>query len=425
MKTLSNGVRLVFVPMEGVESVSVSVFVGCGGRYESDKVAGISHFLEHMVFKGTKSFPTYDDVHVVERLGGAMNAYTDIDATKFYAKVLSVDWKVTLDVISDLVLSPLLPQKEFDPERKVIIEEMAMHEDDLPWKAEEVYHQLTFSGSSLGTRIIGTRESLMQIDRDVMSEFRKKMYKSGNIVVVISGKITEKEKIESRVKELFESLPASDNGGFTPFRDGQDKSRVIVIEKPKAEQANLIMGFKVCGRLSDDKYPLQVLNLILGSGFTSRLYRKIREEKGLCYSIYSGMSNYSEIGEWSVSAGLNLDRLDEAIDEILAQLKLFLDKGADLQEVETAKKRFSAAAAFQMESPDRLGEFYGRQVLMGEKVLTVHEYLERITSVTASQVLGVARKYFDMKKINLALVGKYKKEKAEEQLLKRLGFSGH
>lgn len=418
--SLDNGVRLVLVPMPSVPSVSAAVFVACGSRYEPKKISGVSHFLEHMVFKGTKKYPTYDDVHIIEKIGGVQNAYTGTDITKYYAKVLSADWEQTLDVVTDLALAPLLPAKDFDMERKVIYEEMAMHEDDLPDKSGEVFHQLMYGQTGLGRRIIGTQESLARVNREEMAGYRQKTYKAGDVVVVVSGRVDEEKEVEKWVENRFGTLKKEKNKRFERVGEYQGGKRIRVLSKPKAQQANLVLGFPGCSRFSDDKYPLQIFNLLMGVGFTSRFFRKIREELGLCYGISSSVSTYHETGDWGVWAGLNTDRLEEALSAILDQIKLVLDQGVKESEVEISKKRFTTAAAFRMESPEGMGEFYGRQVVYGQPVLTVEEYLKKIEAVTVSDVERVVKKYFIGHKLNLAVVGKFKKTDEDKftQLLK-------
>jgi predicted Zn-dependent peptidase len=421
VEKLSNGVRIVLVPMESVSSTSVGVYVACGSRYETEDISGVSHFLEHMVFKGTKKYPSFDDVHVVERIGGIQNAYTSTDVTKYYAKVLANDWEKTLDVTSQLALEPLLPDREFDVERKVIFEEMAMYEDDLPSKSDEVFHNLMYGDNSLGRRIIGSQETLSRVTRDVMEKYMKEKYKSGDIVVVISGKIENTKEVIKAVKDRFEALPKAANGGFEIVTHSQDKSRVNVVTKPKAEQANLVVGFPTCDRFSEDKYALQVFNLLMGVGFTSRLFKKIREEKGLCYSIRSGLSTYHELGDWSIWAGLDTKRVDEALSSILDELKKVLMQGVSQEELRVAKKRHASGTAFQMESPDAVGEFYGKRVVYGLPMMTIDEYLEKIESVTLSDIERITKKYFLSDKLNLVVVGKFHK-KDESRWLKLLSL---
>lgn len=413
LKTLDNGVRLLLVPMPSMASLSVATFVACGSRYEPEEISGISHYLEHMVFKGTKSYPTPDDVHIIERMGGMQNAYTSIDVTKYYAKVLAEDWEKTLDVVTELCLYPTLPEKDFDMERKVILEEIAMHEDDLPDKSGEVFHSLLYGNNPMGRRIIGSSESLGRVDRSVMEKYHSDYYNSSDLVVVMAGKVDNESHIEQAVEDAYGKMARTKNRGFETVALSQNKIRVEVVNKPRAQQANLVLGLPACDRFNEDKYSLQVLNLLLGVGFTSRFFRKIREEKGLCYSISSSVSTYHENGDWAVWAGLNTERIDEAIGAIIDELKLLLDKGVDEAEVEVSKKRFATAAAFRMESPDGLGEFYGRQLVYGQPLLTVEEYLEKINRVTVSDIVRVTKKYFDGNKFNLAVVGKYKKADEE------------
>ena len=277
-----NGVRLVMVSMEGVESLSVGVFCACGGRYEPAEISGVSHFLEHMAFKGTKNFPTYDDVHSVERLGGVQDAYTGTDLTKYYAKVLAVDWERALEVVCDLALHPLLPQKDFESERKVILEEMAMYEDDLPVKAGEVYHELIYRGSALGRRLIGTRESLGRIGRREMQEYHERNYRAENLVVVVAGRMMERGAVVEKTRKIFAGVKGGRNDGFAEAGVIGKSPEVKVFTKKDAQQANLVLGFAACDRFSEDRFALQVFNLLMGVGMTSRLFKRIREKRGLC-----------------------------------------------------------------------------------------------------------------------------------------------
>ncbi len=413
LTTLENGVRLLLVPVEGVASVSVGVYAACGSRYEPEEISGVSHFLEHMAFKGTRKYPTYDDVHAIERLGGRQNAYTSVDITKFYAKVLAEDWEKTLDVTADLALNPALPEKDFDQERRVIIEEMMMYEDDLPAKSGEAYHGLVYGDNSLGRRTIGTKESLARVNKQAMHDFHDSRYQAGDLVVAVSGKIESEFEIEKRVRELFGGLEKKKNAGFENIVFEQRRPRVELIEKPKAEQANLIIGFRTCGRKSEDRFPLMVFNLLMGSGFTSRLFKRIREEKGLCYAISSDASFYDETGDWAVGAGVATERIDEAIEAIMAEIKLIIDHGVKEEELAISKKRYEAAAAFRMESPDGLGEFFGTQVVYGMPILTLEDYLAKIRSVTLSDIERVVKKYFVNASLNLAVVGRFRKKDKE------------
>jgi predicted Zn-dependent peptidase len=417
--TLENGVRLILVPMPGVESIATSVMVGVGSRFETEKNNGISHFLEHMVFKGTEKFPTTDDVNVIERIGGLQNAYTDIDITNYHNKVMSDDWKLALEINTQLALHPRLEETYADKERNVIIEEMKRYEDEPASKAEETAHMMMYPGTRLGMRIIGYAETLMNVHAKELSEYHSAWYVPARTVVVLAGKINgqSESEIVSQVRSWYSAESRRGNGDMEPVADSQSEPKLATVTKPDASQAHFFLGLRTFPRGSGERFAWHVFNLLMGVSFTSRLFREIREKRGLCYHIRSNSNNWADVGNWQVYAGVATDKVYEAVKATLAELAKARDKGIDDEEVEVAKKRLRTMIAFKSEDPEFQNEFYGRQEVFNQPIMTLDEHLEQIEKVTAAEINALLKKYFVTKNLNLAVVWNKKEDQSLRTLL--------
>ncbi len=410
--TLGNGVRLLLIPMPGVNSVATAVMVGVGSRYETRKINGISHFLEHIVFKGTKKYPTTDDVNIIERQGGLQNAYTDIDITNYHNKVLASDWELGLEINKELALAPLIEEKHINRERNVIIEEMKRYEDEPEAKVEETFHAMMYPGTRLGMRIIGEAESLRSVGAPELHRYHDEWYVPEKIVVVLAGNITNPtnltnltNKIKEKTEEWFGSLSSVGTpGNLDPVAESQDKPKLAVVTKPDAQQAHLVLGFRTFARASNDRFAWNVFNLLMGVSFTSRLFKEIREKRGLCYHIRSSSNNWADVGYWSIYAGVGTDKVEEAVKATLEEIAKVVEKGVTDEEVAVAKKRIKTMMSFKAEDPEFFNEFYGRQELFGQPILTLDEYLKRIEKVTKEEINALVKKYLVQKTLNMALV---------------------
>jgi predicted Zn-dependent peptidase len=423
LTTLPNGVRLLLVPMEGVNSVATAVMVGVGSRYETPEISGISHFLEHIVFKGTEKYPTTDDVNEIERIGGLQNAYTDIDITNFHNKVLASDWQLALEINKELAVKPRIEQKYVDKERDVILEEMKRYEDEPAAKVDEVLHQTMYPGTKLGMRTIGEEKSLKATDATTLRTYHDAWYKPDRIVVVLAGKIEEggrqmaESRISEKVSEWFGSLTGKSEGGIEIVKEDQKEPKVAVTTKPDAQQAHIELGLRTFARASCDRFAWNVFNLLMGVSFTSRLFKEIREKRGLCYHIRSSSSNWADVGNWSIYAGVATDKVEEAIAAVMVELTKAVDRGVTEAEIAVAKKRLSTMFAFRSEDPEFQNEYYGRQVLFNEPVVTIDEYIEKINAVTKAEIDLLVRKYLVTNSLNLSVVWNKPKDEKLAKLL--------
>ncbi|MBI5449083.1 insulinase family protein [Candidatus Gottesmanbacteria bacterium] len=426
----TNGLRLILVPMNGVNSVATSVMVGVGSRYETSSINGVSHFLEHMVFKGTKKYPTTDDVNIIERAGGLQNAYTDIDITNYHNKVLSTDWELALDINKELATKPLLEQKHIDKERDVILEEMKRYEDEPSAKVGEAFHSMMYPKTSLGRRIIGEVESLKAADANTLRAYHDQWYTPGKMVVVLAGDLrgnttntTNNTNTTNRILEKTEKWFGSlGNPGevstLEKIKENQTKPQLSVVTKPDAQQAHITIGIRTFARNSDDRFAWNLFNLIMGVSFTSRLFKEVREKRGLCYHIRSGADAWQDVGYWSIYAGVATDKVTQTTQAILAELEKVKDTGVTEDELKVARKRLKTMLAFKSEDPEFLNEYYGRQELYGDPVLTLTDYIKKIETVTKEDINRLARKYLVTKTLNMAVVWNRTRQEKLEKLLK-------
>lgn len=416
---LPNGSRLLFVPIAGVESVATAVMVAVGSRYETKKINGVSHFLEHMVFKGTRKYPTTDDVNFIERLGGLQNAYTDIDVTCFHNKVLAEDWKAGLEINKELALHPRIEEKYIEKERDVILEEMKKYEDEPAMKVGEAFHQMLYPDTRLGMRIIGEEQPLRNATARTLASYHDTWYQPERIVVVLAGKLDEgtKKQCSEAVEKWFGTLPQKKTADIERVRESQTRPAVSFVTKKDAKQAHITLGVRIFNRDSEDRFAWNVFNLLFGVSFTSRLFKEIREKQGLCYTIRSSPDTFEDVGYWSIYAGVATEKVGQATAGIMKELEKVKTQGVTTEEVNVAIKRLKTMLAFRAEDPEFLSEWYGRQELYHLPILSLSEYMQRIEKVTKEEINALTRKYITGKTLNAAVVWNRPEDKTLIELL--------
>ncbi len=414
---LPNGVRLLVIPLPGVESVATSVMIGVGSRYEEKTTNGISHFLEHMVFKGTQKYPTTDDVNFIERLGGLQNAYTDIDITCYHNKVLFEDWKSGLEINKELALFPRLEQTHVDKERDVILEEMKRYEDEPAAKVGEAFHQMLYPETKLGMRIIGEEKPLKDSSSETLQTYHDTWYQPERIVVTLAGKINKlsNQQIIQLSNTWFGTIENKKTREIE--RVIEKHPEIKIITKPDAQQAHITLGVRTIPRNSNDRFAWNIFNLLFGVSFTSRLFKEIREKRGLCYAIRSSSDTYEDVGNWSIYAGVATEKVSEAVTGIMGELTKVVEKGVTEEEVAIAIKRLKTMIAFRAEDPEFMNEWYGRQEVYHQPIMTLADYVKRIESVTKQEIDTMVRRYIIPKTLNLAVVWNRKEDEKLVQLL--------
>ncbi|MGD8744051.1 MAG: pitrilysin family protein [Candidatus Woesebacteria bacterium] len=415
---LKNGLRIITSPMPTLESATVTFWVGVGSRFESKGVRGLSHFLEHIVFKGTKKRPTARVIAAeIDSFGGVFNASTSKEWTNFYIKARSGVLKIAFDVLSDMVLNPLLRKEDIEREKGVILEEIAMKDDTPISKIGDVFEQVIFSGNSLGEDIIGTKETVKRIERDDFVDLRSKHYNPNNILVTVAGGIDEKE-IDNLVEKYFGDLKGNDKLKPKNISHKQEKPRVF-LEKNDGNQAHFILGFLGNPMGHKERYAEAVLSALLGSGMSSRMFTEVREKRGLAYAVRTSMDRYTDCGYMGTYVGADVKRVDEAVKVVLDQ-HYGLAKGKypiGEEELKKAKEYLKGHLALSLEDTRSVNDFIGVREILLNKVETVESVYKGIDKVTKKQVMNVAKKFFIPKRLNFAVIGPFKNRSRFDKIL--------
>ncbi|QQG41584.1 MAG: insulinase family protein [Candidatus Woesebacteria bacterium] len=418
---LKSGLTVVTVPMPGLESVTVTVWVKTGSRFEDKRINGISHFLEHMVFKGSSKRPSAKAIsEAVDSIGGEFNAATSKDWTNFYIKSRSGSVETAMDVLSDMVLSPLLKSEEIEREKGTIIQELAMYEDTPMIKIHDVFEGLIFKGNSLGWDIGGDAKSVKSITKSDFELYRGKHYYPENMFISVSGGITEKSAVDL-VEKYFNQVKSQKSkvkNISQNFKPEQTEPQ-FELKTKKVEQAHVILGFLSEGRGYSGRFAQSVLSTILAGPMSSRLFIEVRERRGLAYAVKSAGDKFSEVGYTGFYAGVDVGKSEEAIKVILDQLYGLADEKFPIssKELEKTKEYLKGHIALSLEDTQAAGDFFAEQVMFLKEVLTPDELYDRIDRVTIKDVLAEAKKIFVKDHLNLAIIGPYKDGEKYEALL--------
>jgi len=417
---LKNGLGVLTVPIPGMASATVTVWVKTGSRLEEKATSGISHFLEHMIFKGSKKRPTSKDIFGdVDAIGGEFNAGTSKDWTNFYIKVRAKNLPKAFDVLSDMVLNPLLKEEEVQREKGVIIEELRMHEDTPMIRISDLFEQLIFSGNPLGRDIIGSEESIKNIKRSDFLSYRKTHYYPENMLVTVAGGIG-KDSAEKLVDKYFGVIPSVDkSSSFQEFNSKQSKPQTMLSDQKK-EQAHFVLGFRGNGRGYSGRYAEAVLSAILGGSASSRLFIEVRERRGLGYAIRTSVDRYNDTGYMATQAGVDIKRVDEAIKVTLEEHYALASKKKPISKAELSKAKefLKGHLALALEDTKEVTGYFGEQALFLKEIITPEEAFKRVDSVTADEVVAEANKLFRPERLNLAVIGPYEDEGRFRKLLK-------
>lgn len=418
-KVLSNGIRLVTIPMASFESATVLVMVGAGSRYENKKNNGISHFLEHMAFKGTKKRPSFMEVTgLIDSIGGESNAFTSKEYTGYYIKASKNNIEICLDVLSDMLQNSKLDEAEIEKEKGVIIEEINLYEDTPMRNVGDIFERLLYGDTPLGWDTAGTKEVIRSLKREDFVEYMGSLYSPTNMTIVVAGGIDEKY-IEKLVNKYFSKMLPF-NFPKAPRISEKQKTPQIALKNKKTEQAHLALGFRTVPINSPERYALSVLSSILGGGMSSRLFSEVREKRGLAYYVRAISDHYADAGSFAVTAGIDPKRIDEAIMVIISELKDLRDGKKPIKPIEfkKAKEYLKGHMVLELEDSRYVSVVYATQELLEEKLKDASEVLRKIDSVTVSDILKVAKKYFINSGLNLAVIGDFSDKKRFEKLLR-------
>lgn len=409
--TLKSGLKVLISEVSSLESVAITVWVKTGSRNEEKKINGLSHFLEHMVFKGSRKRPTARSIsEAVDGIGGEFNAGTSKDWTNFYIKTRVGNVETAFDVLSDMVFNPVLKKEEIEREKGTIIQEIAMYEDMPMAKIGDVFEGLAFEGNSLGWDIAGTPITVKSIERKDFLNYRKKFYYPENMMVSISGGIKEKEALKL-VEKYFGSFFVT-NSSYQNIENifiNTQKSPKFKLKTKESDQANLVIGFISEGRGYKGRFAQSILTTILGGGMSSRLFIEVRERRGLAYAVKPSGDRFMEVGYVGTYAGVDVKKADEAIKIILEQYYGISNKKLPISrsEMTKAKEYLKGHIALSLEDTQAVGDFFAEQALFLSEILTPDQIYKKIDAVTIDEVYFEAVKLFVPSKLNLAIIGPY------------------
>ncbi|MBI5077545.1 insulinase family protein [Candidatus Falkowbacteria bacterium] len=415
-----NKIRLLMIPSRDTKAVTVLFLFGVGSRYESKDVNGVSHFIEHLMFKGTKKRQTTLDISKeVDRVGAEFNAMTSKDYTGYFVKVDQSEQALAIDVLSDILLNSTFLPKEINRERGVIVEEINMYHDNPIMHIESLLEEAIYQGSSLAREVCGPRKVIKSISREKILDFKNKYYAADNLVIAIAGKIDKKTK-SILEKKFINKIKPKENFSkriFTALGSKQDAPR-IKLHFRKTRQAQIALGFPAYGYNDPRAYGLHLLSIVLGGNMSSRLFTAVREKSGLCYFIRCFPNFYEDCGDIIIQSGLDVSRIEEAMDIISRELKRIKTAGVTAKELRNAKEFLRGKIILNLEDSSNSAEYYAKQELLQNKILTPEEKMKKYQAVTRKQLRNIAAEIFTIDKFNLATIGPFKSKKYFSQKIK-------
>ncbi len=404
-KILKNGLRILFVSMPESPTVTVQILVRAGSRDEQDKEHGISHFLEHMCFKGTENRPTALSISKeLESLGAQSNAFTSYEYTGYYAKSQSSHASKLLEIISDIYLNSTFPESEISKEKGVVIEEINMYKDRPDHEVHEEWRHAFFQTGTLSRSVIGTKESVSSFTREMIVAYHKKHYIPSNTVVVVSGNFDEKI-ILKQIKDAFQPSESKNQPRRIKPKVTVASSRNVVLTK-KTDQAHFVLGVPAFDTFKEERYSLSVLSVILGGGMSSRLFQLLREEMGVAYYVYAHSSFLTDHGYFEIGAGVDKNRVKEVLDVIHNEIRKVVAEGVTSEELSRAKEYMTGSMYLDLESSDSFGAFFGAQEVMGKEKELPKDKEKLIRSVTLVDIKKVAKKVLTQNFVT-ALIGDF------------------
>lgn len=414
---LPNGLRVIMVPQAASLATTFLVLVEAGSKYETSKINGVSHFLEHLCFKGTKKRPTALDItSELESVGSVYNAFTGHEATGYFAKVRAEKLDTALDIIADIYVNPVFDAKEIEKEKGVVIEELNMYEDMPMRKVGDLFTSLLYGNQPAGWDIGGTKEVIRSLRREDIVKYRKEHYVAKATTVIVAGSFNQ-NKILKDIKKAFKNIPVTKKFSKLKTIEKQSSPKVMLHHKA-SDQTHIVLGFRAFDMFDSRRYALEVLGDILGGGMSSRLFQRVREEMGAAYYVKAGADLFTDHGFFAVSAGLDNSRSKQVINAILEELKNISTTKVNPNELQRAKNHLSGTMMIGLESSDEIAGFYGNQELFHKKLMSPKETAKKIEAVTAEDILKVAKELMISKNLNMAMIGPSKDKKEFEDILK-------
>lgn len=401
--TLPNGIRIVTEVMPYVRSVSLGVWIGSGSRVEHGPENGISHFIEHMVFKGTKHRSAEDIARSIDSVGGGLDAFTSKELVSFNTKVLDEHLPLALDILSDMVLHPLFRKEDIEKEKGVILEEIKMEADQPEFVLHEAFISNFWKGHGLGKPILGTKETVKKFGQELLLDYYNRVYSPKNILITAAGNLNHEELVEM-IREKFEGLTER---GPRPVDTVPKPHAPIVLKKRESlEQIHITLGVPAYPLAHELRFPLYVLNTVLGGGMSSRLFQDIREKQGLAYAVYSELNLFSDTGCFTIYAGTGVETAKQVVNSTMQEIRRIKNEPIAHDELRRAKDHLKGSLMLSLESTSSRMSNLARQELYFKDFLSLDEMLENIESVTRDEVQKIAQEFFKTENIALAMLGK-------------------
>lgn len=415
---LSNGLKLITAPLKETKAVTVLVLVNVGSRHETKEVNGVSHFVEHLLFKGTEKRPTSLDItKELDAVGAEYNAFTAKDHTGYYIKTTAEKVELAFDILSDMIFNASFKPLEINKERGVILEEINMYNDNPLMNLGSLFEETVFSGHPLGWQIAGPKSVIKNITRGQIVRYKEKFYQPSNILVSVSGNFSS-TKVKNLAQKYFgQKSQAKIKKSFPKIRVNQSKPQVKINFKD-TNQVQMGLGFPAFSSKNPKIYPEYILSVILGGNMSSRLFSVVREQNGLAYYVRTDVSAYQDNGSFMVQAGLDKSRLPKALSLILSELNRIKEDGITDKELESAKEFLKGKIVLELEDSEHVADWYGKQELLLNRIDTPEEKIKKIMAVKRSDVENLAKEILVKEKINLALIGPFKDKKEILKLLK-------
>jgi len=414
--TLKNGLRIITVPQKDTQAVTVLILSGTGSKYEKKEISGISHLLEHLLFKGTKKRPNQISIaEPLDRVGGMYNAFTGEDYTGYYAKVDYKHFDLALDVISDIYLNSKLDSKEIKKEKGVIIEEINMYYDNPMAYVQNLWQNILYGDQPAGWDIAGTKESVRAITRKQLQNYLNSQYNSKNTIICIAGNIPD--NVEKKVARAFAKINTNNAIKKAEVIEKQQKPECLIKHK-NTDQTHFVLGVRGYNLSHPDRFVLELISLILGGMMSSRLFIRVREQLGLAYYVKSSVSSDPDTGFLVAQAGVDNARAEKAVKVILEEFKKLTKKKVSTEELKKVKDHYKGKMALMFEASDAQASFYGAQELLEKNILTPEQICGKINKVDQEDILRVSRDIFQNRKLNIALIGPFKNKNKFQKLLK-------
>lgn len=418
ISTLKNGLTLIAIDLPHLDSVTTMVAVKAGSRYETKGISGISHFLEHMFFKGSKKYPTTLEIAtLLDGVGAINNAGTEKEFTYYFIKSASKHIKLASNILSSMIKEPLFSEEEIEREKGVIVEELRMYKDTPSRYIFDLYLRLQFGDQPLGWDIGGSEKTVNSLIRKDFIKYMGSLYSPENMALVFAGKLPS--NVKNLAEKYFLDLPKHGKVPYQPYKKQKQSTPRVNIFYKKTDQANIILGVEGFNRQDPRRYAARLLGVILGEGMSSRLFTQIRERRGLAYHVAAGHEPYQDTGVFLSYAGLKLERVEEGLEVIRSEiLRTTVEKVSD-EELKKAKEMERGRLAIRAESTNFLAEYFGVNFVLDRKIETFDEYLKKIDAVTVENVQNVAKELFQPNKFNLQIIGPFKATAPFDKILNK------